>query len=102
MILGLTAAFHFSDNYLGEALKNKNFIDYLSGNLTKKSIKDWKYKTAGQLQDVLILEKILEHFNDGVGYGANPGPTIGTEKKDSLFSQWKDDEIHNKPQSNDD
>ena len=99
IILGLSAAYHFVDNYLGEAQKNKNFIDYLSGNLTKKTVKDLKYKTAGQLQDVLILEKIIEHYNDGVGYGANPGPTVGMDGKNSLFSQWKEDEIHNKPQS---
>ena len=69
------------------------------GHLTKKTVKDLKYKTAGQLQDVLILEKIIEHYNDGVGYGANPGPTVGMDGKNSLFSQWKEDEIHNKPQS---
>ena len=71
-------------------------MNYLSGHLTKKTVKDLKYKTAGQLQDLMILEKIIEHYNDGVGYGVVTGPTIGVEKKDSLFSQWKDDDIHNK------
>ena len=96
MIFGLAAAYHFANFYLGDSQKVKSFMDYLSGHLTKKTVKDLKYKTAGQLQDLMILEKIIEHYNDGVGYGVVTGPTIGVEKKDSLFSQWKDDDIHNK------
>lgn len=101
MIFGLAAAFHFADNYLGKEQRYDSFIKYLSGNITLRTVKEWKNKTAGQIQDELMLEKFIEHYNDGVGYGNSPGPTIGMVKKNCLFDQWKDDAIHNKTRDKD-
>ena len=104
MILGLAAAFHFEDLYLGDAGKSKGFTEYLSRVIAIKDVRSWKNKTAGQVQDLLLLEKILEHYNNVVEM-SNSGlsnllvgsPSIGMkEKPESLFNQWLADPIHNK------
>jgi hypothetical protein len=101
MIFALAAAFHFADNYLGKEQRYENFVKYLSGSITLKTVKEWKNKSAGQIQDEIMLGRFIEHYNDGVGYKHHSGPTIGLVKNDSLFSQWKDDPIHNKTRDKD-
>ena len=97
MILGLAAAFHFEDNYLGDAGKSKGFSEYLSSIIATKDIKSWKNKTAGVIQDLLLLEKILEHYANAVEMGNLNAPTIGIkEKSESLFNQWLADPNKNK------
>ena len=96
MVLGLAATFHFLDNYVGEADKREGFLAYLNSNISKRSIASFIEKTQGPQMDVLILEKILEHYNFCVEQGILNYPTIGMEKKNSLWDQWKNDGIHSK------
>ena len=101
MILAVAAAYHFAENYLGDGGKREGFLKYLSSTLSKKTPKVWKYKTAGQLQDVLMLERMIEHYNSSFDYGNTEGCPIGSSGKTSLFKDWKDDEIHKKKTDND-
>ena len=63
MILGLAAAYHFDDTYVGEGKKSESFNHFLEDNITVESVEEYKNKTAGQLQDILILEKIITLYN---------------------------------------
>ena len=101
MILGIAAAYHFDDNYLGEGKKSESFNHFLEGNITVESVDEHKNKTAGQLQDILIVEKIITLYNLCVKLGKEAGPKIGTTEKNNLFDQWRADEIHNKRKSED-
>ena len=101
MILGLAAAYHFDDNYVGEGKKSERFNNFLGDNITVDTIEEFKNKTAGQLQDVLILEKIITLYNTCVKLKKETGPKIGTTEKNNLFDQWREDEIHNKRKSED-
>ena len=97
MILGLAAAYHFNDVYLGDAGKSKGFQEYLIRIIAAKDVATWKTKTAGQVQDLLLLEKILEHYNSVIELDAGilDAPKIGMkEKSESLFNQWLGDPIH--------
>ena len=99
MILGIAAAYHFDDNYVGEGKKSESFNHFLEGNITVETVEEYKNKTAGQLQDVLILEKIITSYNFCVKLGNEAGPKIGMTDKSNLFDQWRADEIHNKRKS---
>ena len=93
MILGLTALFHFLD-IKGVAQKGDDLTEYMVNYLCKKTVKEITLKTAGILQDILIVERILDWYNtlaDVTDY-----IKIGTDKKNSLFDQWKKDPVHNK------
>ena len=94
MILGLTAVFHFLDNASGMDQKATDLTDYMLTYLGKKSFKEVTEKTAGMLQDILIVERVLGWYNtlaDATDY-----VKIGTDVKDSTLSRWKDDPIHQK------
>jgi len=97
MILGLAAAAHFSDNYLGNGKTGKAFNEYLVNQISQKSVDEWTRKTAGVVQDVLIVENLVEYFNNGIGYGSIDSPTIGEIR----FENWKSDPIHGKTNSSD-
>ena len=93
MILGLTALFHFLD-IKGVARKGDDLTNYMVNYLCKKTVKEITHKTAGMLQDILIVERILGWYNtlaDVTDY-----IKIGTDKDNSLFNQWKNDPVHNK------
>ena len=94
MILGLTALFHLLDNVKGIDQKADNLTDYMLTYLCKKSVKEITNKTAGMLQDILIVERILDWYNTAADVCSYV--KIGTEKDNSILSQWKNDPVHNK------
>ena len=94
MILGLTALFHLLDNVKGIDRKADDLTDYMVKHLSKKSVKEITNKTAGVLQDILIVERILDWYNTAADVCSYV--KIGTEKDNSILSQWKDDPIHKK------
>ena len=94
MILGLTALFHFLDNVKGIDQKADDLTDYMLTYLCKKSVKEITEKTAGIIQDILIVERVLSWYNtlaDATEY-----IKIGTDEKNSILTQWKNDPVHNK------
>ena len=94
MILGLTALFHFLDNVKGIDQKGDDLTDYMLTHLSKKSVTVITNKTAGVLQDVLIVERILDWYNTAADVCSYV--KIGTEKDNSILTQWKNDPVHNK------
>ena len=94
MILGLTALFHLLDNVKGIDQKADDLTDYMITHLCKKSVKEITNKTAGIIQDILIVERILDWYNTAADVCSYV--KIGTEKDNSILSQWKDDPIHKK------
>ena len=94
MILGLTALFHLLDNVKGIDRKADDLTDYMVKHLSKKSVKEITNKTAGVLQDILIVERILDWYNTAADVCSYV--KIGTEKDNSILSQWKNDPVHNK------
>ena len=94
MILGLTALFHLLDNVKGIDQKADDLTDYMVRHLCKKSVKEITNKTAGVLQDILIVERILDWYNTAADVCSYV--KIGTEKDNSILSQWKNDPVHNK------
>ena len=94
MILGLTALFHLLDNVKGIDQKADDLTDYMVRHLCKKSVKEITNKTAGILQDILIVERVLDWYNTAADVCSYV--KIGTEKDNSILSQWKDDPIHKK------
>ena len=97
MILGLTAAFHFIDNYIGDGEKNKAFIVYLHNQFANNSPKEWTYKTSGVVMDQLVLKKIIDTFNILVQNNVIKAPRIG----EKLYNDWLDDLVHQKELSKD-
>ena len=94
MILGLTALFHLLDNVKGIDQKADDLTDYMVKHLCKKSVKEITNKTAGVLQDILIVERILDWYNTAADVCSYV--KIGTEKDNSILTQWKNDPVHNK------
>ena len=94
MILGLTALFHLLDNVKGIDRKADDLTDYMVRHLCKKSVKEITNKTAGILQDILIVERVLDWYNTAADVCSYV--KIGTEKDNSILSQWKNDPVHNK------
>ena len=94
MILGLTAVFHFLDNASGMDQKATDLTDYMLTYLGKKSFKEVTEKTAGMLQDILIVERVLDWYNTAADVCSYV--KIGTEKENSILTQWKNDPVHNK------
>jgi len=94
MILGLTALFHFLDNVKGIDQKGDDLTDYMLMHLCKKSVSVITNKTAGMLQDILIVERILDWYNTAADVCSYV--KIGTEKDNSILTQWKNDPVHNK------
>ena len=94
MILGLTALFHLLDNVKGLDQKAGDLTDYMIKHLCKKSVKEITNKTAGVLQDILIVERVLDWYNTAADVCSYV--KIGTEKDNSILSQWKNDPVHNK------
>tara|TARA_B100000530_G_scaffold257750_1_gene171170 strand:+ start:284 stop:1303 length:1020 start_codon:yes stop_codon:yes gene_type:complete len=94
MILGLTAVFHLLDNVKGIDQKATDLTNYMVEHLCKKSVNEITHKTAGMLQDILIVERVLDWYNTAADVCSYV--KIGTEKDNSILSQWKDDPIHKK------
>ena len=94
MILGLTALFHFLDNVKGIDQKADDLTDYMIKHLCKKSVKEITNKTAGVLQDILVVERVLDWYNTAADVCSYV--KIGTEKENSILTQWKNDPVHNK------
>ena len=94
MILGLTAVFHLLDNVKGIDQKATDLTDYMVQHLCKKSVNEITHKTAGMLQDILIVERVLDWYNTAADVCSYV--KIGTEKDNSILSQWKNDPVHNK------
>jgi len=94
MIFGLTATYHFLDNYVGDGRKREGFLEFLNNRLAKRSVDKYISKTAGPQMDVLILENILEQYNALVEQDVLNYPSIGMEKDNSQWKKWKDDKIH--------
>ena len=94
MILGLTALFHFLDNVKGIDQKADDLTDYMVKHLCKKSVKEITNKTAGVLQDILVVERVLDWYNTAADVCSYV--KIGTEKENSILTQWKNDPVHNK------
>ena len=94
MILGLTALFHLLDNVKGIDQKATDLTNYMVEHLCKKSVNEITHKTAGMLQDILIVERVLDWYNTAADVCSYV--KIGTEKDNSILSQWKDDPIHKK------
>ena len=94
MILGLTALFHLLDNVKGIDQKADDLTDYMITHLCKKSVKEITNKTAGIIQDILIVERVLDWYNTAADVCSYV--KIGTEKDNSILTQWKSDPVHNK------
>lgn len=94
LILGLAAAFHFrATAWKTECSGKREFTRFLNNYLTgttreKFSPKYWTEKTSGVVMDVLILEKFINLFNSL--------ESIEAPKIDSLFTDWKVSDVHNK------
>ena len=101
MIFGLTATYHFLDNYVGDGKKREGFLDFLNNRLAKRSVEKYILKTAGPQMDVLILENILEQYNALVEQDVLSYPSIGMEKDKSQWKKWKEDKIHGEPKDED-
>ena len=97
MILGLAAAFHFIDNYIGDGEKNKAFILYLHNQFANNSPKEWTYKTSGVVMDQLVLKRVIDTFNILVQNNVIKAPRIG----EKLYNDWLDDLVHQKQLSKD-
>ena len=85
MVFGLSAIYHFIDNYVGKGDKAKGINEYLSNQLALKTVTDWKFKTAGVVQDELIAERIVKHFNDAIGFGSINAPKLVLMKRIVFF-----------------
>tara|TARA_S200000501_G_scaffold55787_1_gene45875 strand:+ start:437 stop:1468 length:1032 start_codon:yes stop_codon:yes gene_type:complete len=94
MILGLTALFHLLDNVKGIDQKADDLTNYMVEHLCKKSVKEITNKTAGVLQDILIVERVLDWYNTAADVCSYV--KIGTDKDNSILTQWKNDPVHNK------
>ena len=94
MIFGLTALFHFLDAK-GLSKKADNLFDYMDNWLFsengKKEITD---KTAGVIQDILIVERVVGWYNHVAGPCGYK--KINTTGKANVIDQWKLDPIHDK------
>lgn len=98
MIFGLTATYHFLNTQVGDAGKKDGFLEYLDQNICKRVVDKFIEKTQGPIMDILVVEKIVEHYNLCVEQGVLEYPSIGMEKDNSLFKAWKNDKIHNNAQ----
>ena len=94
MILGLTAVFHLLDNVKGIDQKATDLTNYMVEHLCKKSVNEITHKTAGMLQDILIVERVLDWYNTAADVCSYV--KIGTDKDNSILTQWKSDPVHNK------
>ena len=94
MIVGLTALFHLLDNVKGIDQKADDLTSYMVEHLCKKSVKEITNKTAGVLQDILIVERVLDWYNTAADVCSYV--KIGTDKDNSILTQWKNDPVHNK------
>jgi|TARA_B100001094_G_scaffold320360_1_gene366469 hypothetical protein len=101
MILGLAATYHFLDNYVGDGKKREGFLQFLNDRLAKRSVDKYILKTAGPQMDVLILENILDQYNNLVEQDVLDYPSIGMEKENSKWKAWKEDPIHGAPKDED-
>jgi len=101
MILGLAATYHFLDNYVGDGKKREGFLEFLNNRLAKRSVDKYILKTAGPQMDVLILENILDQYNNLVEQDVLDYPSIGMEKENSKWKAWKEDPIHGTPKDED-
>ena len=101
MILGLAATYHFLDNYVGDGKKREGFLEFLNNRLAKRSVDKYILKTAGPQMDVLILQNILDQYNNLVEQDVLDYPSIGMEKDNSKWKAWKEDPIHGTPKSDD-
>ena len=94
MIFGLTALFHFLDTK-GLSKKADNLSHYMDNWLFsengKKEITD---KTAGVIQDILIVERVVGWYNHVAGPCGYK--KINTTGKANVIDQWKLDPIHDK------
>jgi len=103
MIFGLAATYHFLDTQLGDAGKKDGFLEYLNQNICKRVVDKFIEKTQGPIMDILVVEKVLEHYNICVEQGSltENYPSIGMEKDNSKFKAWKNDKIHGEPKDED-
>lgn len=99
MILGLTATYHFLDNYVGDGKKREGFLEFLNNRLSKRSVEKYIAKTQGPQMDILILENILDQYNRLVEQDVLDYPSIGMEKENSQWKKWKEDPIHGESNS---
>ena len=97
MILGLAATYHFLDNYVGDGKKREGFLEFLNNRLAKRSVDKYILKTAGPQMDVLIVQNILDQYNNLVEQDVLDYPSIGMEKDNSQWKKWKEDPIHGSP-----
>ena len=101
MILGLAATYHFLDNYVGDGKKREGFLEFLNNRLAKRPVDKYILKTAGPQMDVLILQNILDQYNNLVEQDVLDYPSIGMEKENSKWKAWKEDPIHGTPKDED-
>jgi hypothetical protein len=94
MILGLSATYHFLENYVGDGKKREGFLEFLNTRLAKRSVEKYTAKTQGPQMDVLILQNILDQYNNLVEQDVLNYPSIGMEKENSKWRAWKEDPIH--------
>ena len=87
MIFGLTSLFHFLDE---KGAKADNLIDYMDKWLFDNSLKDITKDTAGVIQDILIVERVVEWYN------RVSGPCGYKKITDNTLKQWKQGPIHDK------
>ena len=93
LVLGLAAAYHFADTYVGDGATKNGFIKFLENHLSVKAPKEWTEKTSGVIMDILVVEdKLVDGYNSAVGFGVIKAPKIGAKR----IASWKADPIHAK------
>ena len=97
MIFGLAATYHFLENYVGDGKRREGFLNFLNNRLAKRSVEKYVLKTQGPQMDVLILQNILDQYNNLVEQDVLDYPSIGMEKENSKWKAWKEDPIHGAP-----
>lgn len=97
MIFGLAATYHFLENYVGDGKRREGFLNFLNNRLAKRSVEKYVLKTQGPQMDILILQNILDQYNNLVEQDVLDYPSIGMEKENSKWKAWKEDPIHGAP-----
>ena len=81
-------------------VKKDGFLEYLDNNICKRLVDKFIEKTQGPIMDILVVEKILEHYNLCVEQGSltENYPSIGMDKDNSIWKKWKNDKaVHGSP-----
>ena len=69
---------------MGDGKKSEGFLEFLNNRLAKRPVDKYILKTAGPQMDVLILQNILEQYNNLVEQDVLDYPSIGMGKVEDM------------------